>query len=277
MAADNIKGEKTKKLTTHVVLWVLAAISLLPFFWMVLASLKTLTEVEQLNPIPSVWHWENYAKVFEQVPFARYYFNSVFIAAWCTFLVVLTSSMAAFVFARLQWPGRDHVFRLYLATMMIPGLVTTIPNFSLMVKLQLLDSYQGLIIPASFSAFGTFMLRQFMMSIHPALDESAEVDGARPWQIFWDIVMPLCRPGLVTLAIFTFMGQYGSLFWPLILVKSDALRTLPIGMMYFDSQYGRQTNLMMAASVMNIIPLVVLFVAGQKFFVKGIMLGGVKG
>lgn len=277
MAAENVRGEKARKASAHVTLWVLAALSLLPFFWMVLTSFKPLSEVESPNPLPTAWHPENYRLVFEQVPFARYYFNSVFIAAWTTFLVVLTSSMAAFAFSRLRWPGRDHVFRLYLATMMIPGLVTTIPNFSLMVKLHLLDSYQGLIVPAAFSAFGTFMLRQFMLSIHPALDESAEVDGARPWQIFWDIVMPLCRPGLVTLAIFTFMGNYGSLFWPLIMVKSEALRTLPIGMMYFDSQYGRQTNVLMAASVMNIVPLVVLFVVGQRFFVKGIMLGSVKG
>ncbi|MFN3683528.1 MAG: carbohydrate ABC transporter permease [Fimbriimonadaceae bacterium] len=277
MAAENIKGERARKFAAHVTLWVLAALSLLPFFWMVLTSFKPLAEVESPNPFPTEWHPENYRLVFEQVPFARYYFNSVFIAAWCTFLVVLTSSMAAYAFSRLHWPGRDHVFRLYLATMMIPGLVTTIPNFSLMVRLHLLDSYQGLIIPAAFSAFGTFMLRQFMMSIHPALDESAEVDGARPWQIFWDIILPLARPGLVTLAIFTFMGNYGSLFWPLIMVKSEALRTLPIGMMYFDSQYGRQTNVLMAASVMNIVPLVVLFVVGQRFFVKGIMLGSVKG
>ena len=121
------------------------------------------------------------------------------------------------------------------------------------------------------------MLRQFMMSIHPALDEAAEMDGATPWQIFWDVLMPLCKSGLVTLTIFTFMGSYGSFFWPLVVVKSEHLRTLPIGMMYFDSNYGRQTNLLMAASVMNIIPLIVLFIAGQKYFVKGIMLGGVKG
>jgi len=146
-----------------------------------------------------------------------------------------------------------------------------------LIRFHLLDSYQGMIIPASFSAFGTFMLRQFMMSVHPALDEAAEMDGARPWQVYWDVLMPLCKPGLVTLAIFTFMGAYGSFFWPLIMIKSDHLRTLPIGMLYFNTDYGRQTNLLMAASVMNVIPLVVLFIAGQRFFVRGIMLGGVKG
>jgi multiple sugar transport system permease protein len=277
MAAENVKGENTRKLLTHITLVILAILSLAPFTWMVLASFKTLSEVEQVNPWPTAWHPENYLNVFEQLPFARYYFNSVFVSAWVTFLVVLTSAMAAYAFARMRWPGRDHLFRLYLATMMIPGVVTMIPNFSLMVKLHLLNSYQGLIIPAAFSAFGTFMLRQFMMSIHPSLDEASEIDGASPWRTFWEVIVPLSRPGLVTLAIFTFMGSYGSFFWPLIMIKSEHLRTLPIGMMYFDSQYGRQTNLIMAASVMNIIPLIVLFIIGQKFFVKGIMLGGVKG
>jgi ABC-type glycerol-3-phosphate transport system permease component len=244
---------------------------------MVLLSFKPLGEVEQTAPIPKHWHAANYVDVFRQVPFAHYYFNSVFVTAWVTFLVVYTSALAAFAFARLRWPGRDAVFRLYLATMMIPGLVTMIPNYSLMVRLHLLDSYQGLIVPAAFSAFGTFMLRQFMLSIHPALDESAEIDGASAWTVFWDVVMPLCKPGLATLAIFTFMGTYGSFFWPLILIKSEHLRTLPIGLMYFDSMYGTETNLIMAASVMSLVPLVALFIAGQRFFVSGIMLGGVKG
>ncbi len=266
-----------KKVFPHLLLIVIAATSLLPFLWMVLASFKPLAEVEKLNPLPTVWQPENYKKVFEQVPFARYYFNSVFVAAWVTFLTCLTSAMAGFGFARLQWPGRDKVFQLYLATMMIPGVVTMIPNYTLMVKLHLLDSYQGLIVPAAFSAFGTFLMRQFLLTIPPALEEAAELDGASPWQVFWDVILPLAKPGLVTLAIFTFMGNYGSFFWPLVMIKSEHLRTLPIGMLFFDSIYGRQTNLIMAASVMNIVPLVMLFVTCQRFLVKGIQVGAVKG
>jgi len=277
MAAENVKGSSARRFLTHLVLILFATFALAPFLWMVVASLKPLAEVEDGSFWPSQWRLDNYAQVFQQIPFARYYFNSIFVALWTTFLVVVTSSMAAFSFARLQWPGRDTLFKGYLATMMIPGLVTMIPNYSLMIRLHLLDSYQGMIIPASFSAFGTFMLRQFMMSVHPSLDEAAEMDGARPWQVYWEVLMPLCKPGLVTLAIFTFMGAYGSFFWPLIMIKSDHLRTLPIGMLYFNTDYGRQTNLLMAASVMNVIPLVVLFIAGQRFFVRGIMLGGVKG
>ena len=261
----------------HLALSLAALTMLLPFLWMALSSFKPLSEIEQLNPFPTVWHPENYLKVFQQIAFGRYYFNSVFVAAWVTFLTCITSAMAAFAFARLRWTGRDIVFRLYLATLMIPGVVTMIPNYTLMVKLHLLDSYQGLIVPAAFSAFGTFLLRQFMLTIPPALDEAAAIDGASQWRIFWDVVLPLARPGLITLAIFSFMGNYGSFFWPLILIKSEYLRTLPIGMLYFDSIYGRQTNLIMAASVMNIIPLVILFVVSQKYLIKGIQLGAVKG
>jgi ABC-type glycerol-3-phosphate transport system permease component len=281
---------------SHALLTLLAATMLVPFLWMVFASIKPLKEVEDINPFPSAWKWhditarprtvaketynqakDNYVGVFKQVAFARYYFNSLFVAAWVTLLQCLTSSMAAYAFSRLRWRGRDHVFRLYLATLMIPGVVTMIPNYTLMVKLGLLDSYAGLIVPAAFSAFGTFLLRQFMLTIPPSLDEAAAIDGASHWQIFWDVIMPLARPGLITLGILTFLGNYGSFFWPLILIKSEHLRTLPIGMLYFDTMYGRQTNLIMAASVMNIIPLIILFVVSQKFIVKGIQLGAVKG
>src|ERR1041385_6242146 len=153
---------------------------------------------------------------------------------------------------------------------MVPGVVTMIPNFALMVQLHLLDSFLGLIVPAAFSAFGTFLLRQFMLTIPSSLDEAASIDGASRWTQFWDIILPLARPGLIALMIFTFMGNYGSFFWPLILIKSEHLRTLPIGMLFFDSIYGRQTNLLMAASIMNIVPLIVLFVASQKFLIRGI-------
>ena len=264
---------------SHLLLITLACTTLLPFMWMVLASFKPLSEVQQLDPLPSQWQPENYTDVLnsKDISFKKYYFNSVFIASWVTLLVCLTSSMAGYAFARIRWPGRDHVFKLYLATMMIPGVVTMIPNYTLMVKLHLLDSYIGLIVPAAFTAFGTFLLRQFMLTIPPSLDEAATIDGASHWQIYWAVILPLARPGLIVLAIFTFMGNYGSFFWPLVLIKSEHLRTLPIGMLYFDSMYGKQTNLIMAASVMNIVPLIILFIVMQRHLVRGIQLGAVKG
>ncbi len=264
---------------SYVLLTVFACTTLAPFMWMVFASFKPLNEVQRLNPIPTEWQPENYTDVWnsKDILFKKYYFNSLFVAGWVTLLQCFTSSLAAFAFARLKWPGRDTVFKLYLATMMIPGVVTMIPNYTLMVNLHLLDSYLGLIVPASFSAFGTFLLRQFMLTIPSSLDEAATIDGANSWQVYWDVILPLARPGLIVLSIFTFMGNYGSFFWPLVLIKSEHLRTLPIGMLYFDTAYGNQTNLIMAASVMNIVPLIVLFVVMQKYLVRGIQLGAVKG
>jgi len=184
---------------------------------------------------------------------------------------------AAFSFSRLEWPGRNKVFLLYLATMMLPGLVMMIPNYQIMIRLGLVDTYLGLIIPAAFSAFGTFLLRQFMLGIPRSLDEAAEIDGASKWQVFWDVIMPMARPGLITLAIFTFMGNYNSFFWPLVMLKSTHRYTLPIGLLFFDSSQGQETTLLMAAVTMSVVPMILVFVLLQKRLVKGIQLGGVKG
>src|SRR5580704_15155017 len=174
----------------------------LPFVWMVSASFKPRREVEEVRIVPKQPTTRNYPIVLNQEPdpgthkkldlrFGRWYFNSLFMAVGTTFLQVLTSALAAYAFARMRWKGRDTVFLLYLATMMIPGVVLMIPNFQMMVSLHFLNTYHGLIIPAAFSAFGTFLLRQFMLSISPALDEAATIDGANHWRIFWDVVMPL--------------------------------------------------------------------------------------
>jgi len=262
----------------YAILVLVSATTLLPFMWMVLTSFKPLDEVTNVTPVPTKWHPQNYLDVSTQAKFfGRYYLNSLFVASWVTFLTILTSCMAAFAFARLNWPGRNQVFTLYLATMMIPGVVTMIPNFAIMVQLRFLDTYQGLIVPASFSAFGTFMLRQFMLGIPKALDEASVIDGAGAWRVFFDVIMPLARPGIITLAIFTFLGNYGNLFWPLIMVKSEGMRTLPIGLLAFDSSYNKATHLMMAAAVMSLLPPMLLFIVGQKYLVKGIQLGAVKG
>lgn len=211
------------------------------------------------------------------VTFGRFYWNSIFIASWVTFLQVITSSFAAYAFARLKWRGRDKIFMLYLATMMLPGLVMMIPNYQIMIKLGLVDTYAGLIIPAAFTAFGTFLMRQFMLSIPTSLDESAEIDGANKWQVFWNVIMPLARPGLITLTIFTFMGNYNSFFWPLVMLRTTEKYTLPIGMLFFDSSRGQSTHLLMAAITMSVLPMVVVYVLMQKQMVKGIQLGAVKG
>ena len=262
---------------TYLALLAVGLLMAAPFVWMLLTSLKTLGETEHTTWVPAAFQWDNYPQVFREIAFAKYYFNSLFVAAWVTFLQVMTSAMAAFAFSRLHWRGRDKVFLLYMTTMMIPGLVTMIPNFAVMVKLHLFNSYLCLVLPAAFSAFGTFMLRQFMLTIPPSLDEAAEIDGAGKWQVFWEVIMPMAKPGLLTLAIFVFLGNYGSFFWPLVTIKDDALRTLPIGMLYFQSDRQQAIHLLMAASVMNVIPVIILFVTLQKFLVRGIQLGAVKG
>ncbi len=304
----------------HVVLSLMAFAMCLPFLWMVLTSLKPLSEVggenwlpsptndamvERVNadgkpelvPAPGVlgaarqlfnrnWVPTNYPDVFDYenpdpnrrgIQFAQFYWNSIFVASWVTFLQVVTSSMAAFAFSRLQWPGRDRVFLMYLGTMMLPGLVMMIPNYQIMIGLGLVNTLPGLILPAAFSAFGTFLLRQFMLTVPASLDEAAEIDGASKWRVFWDVILPLSRPGLITLAIFTFMGNYNSFFWPLVMLKSPSHYTLPIGLMYFDTTRGQSTHLLMAAVTMSVAPMVIIFVLLQKHLVRGIQLGAVKG
>lgn len=261
----------------HVLLGVLSLIMVAPFIWMVLTSLKTLPELGEPGWMPAKFQWGNYPEVFFVIPFLRFMANSLVVAGWVTALQVLTSAMAAYSFARLEWPGRDRVFFLYLGTMMLPGLVMLIPNFEIMVRFGLVDTYTGLILPAAFSAFGTFLLRQFMLGIPKALDEAAEIDGASKWRIFWDVILPLSRPGLITLAIFTFVGNFQSFFWPLVMTKSVDKYTLPVGLLFFDTERGQATHLLMAGVTMSVIPLVIVFVLLQRQLISGIQIGGVKG
>jgi len=286
-------------LTSHAFLLMLCVTMALPFVWMLLTSLKPFVEVEASHWVPQQPRPANYGEVFQALrygalrgeevgqwsarqyftdsAFMRYYFNSLFIAAWVTLLECLTSAMAAYAFSRLKWRGRDKVFLLYLATMMIPGLVLMIPNFQIMRALGWVDSYAGLIVPAAFTAFGTFLLRQFMLTIPSSLDEAAEIDGASKWQVFWEVILPLSRPGLIVLCIFTFMGTYKSFFWPLVMLRTQERYTLPVGLLFFDSSQGTATHLLMAAVTMSVVPLILLFVLLQKYLVKGIQLGAVKG
>jgi ABC-type glycerol-3-phosphate transport system permease component len=283
---ESLKRTPAAAILRFVALCLLGMAISLPFVWMVSASFKPRREVEEVNIVPRQPTARNYPIVLNQAPdpgthkklrFGRWYFNSLFMAVGTTFLQVLTSALAAYAFARMVWKGRDTVFLLYLATMMIPGAVLMIPNFQIMVSLHFLNTYHGLILPAAFSAFGTFLLRQFMLSISPTLDEAATLDGATHWQIFWEIVLPLARPGLIALTVITFLGSYQSFFWPLVMLNDDQLYPLSVGMLALDSSYGRQTELIMAATVMNIAPLIAVFVVFQKFLVKGLQVGGVKG
>lgn len=261
----------------HTLMVGLSLLMVGPFVWMVLTSFKSFTEAADPAWMPGAFRWENYPEVFRVIPFLRFAANSFVVAGWVTLLQVLTSAMAAFSFSRLEWRGRDQVFFLYLGTMMLPSLVMLIPTFQLMVRFGLVDSYLGLILPAAFSAFGTFLLRQFMLGIPKALDEAAEIDGAGKWQIFWSVILPLSRPGLITLAIFTFMGNYHSFFWPLVMMKTVDKFPLPVGLMFFDSERGQATHLLMAGVTMSVVPLIIIFVFLQRQLIRGIQIGAVKG
>ena len=276
----NVKLKKGLNLFfLNLVLGGLALTLVQPFTWMILTSLKSLPETGLDTWLPKVLLWSNYPDVFsmEGIQFGRWYWNSILVAAWTTFLQVFTSSLAAFSFSRLHWKGRDKVFLLYLGTMMLPGLVMMIPNYQIMISLGLVDTYTGLILPAAFTAFGTFLMRQFMLSIPKSLDEAAEIDGASKWQLYWNVILPLSRPAIITLSIFTFIGTYNALFWPLVMIKNPEKYTLPIGLLAFDGTQGQVTNLLMAAVTMSVVPMILIFVFMQKQLVKGIMLGGVKG
>ena len=262
-----------------VLLVALAASFIVPFVWQTLLSFSSNADTELISKtgLPPAWHPENYSLMMRLIPFGKYFFNSILVAAWITLIQVVSSAMAAYAFSRIQWPGRDKVFLLYLATMMIPDVVLMVPRFTIVLGLHMYNNYAGLIIPVSFSAFGTFLLRQFMLTIPPSLDEAAAIDGASHWQVFTRVILPLARPGLIVLAIFTFLFQYNSFFWPLILIKSQNLRTLPIGLLAFDTSYGQDTPKIMAASLLAMIPAALLFIIMQKYLVKGIQLGAVKG
>jgi len=252
---------------------------LVPFVWMVATSLKEPGDVFIYPPqwIPQPVRWENYQETVTVMPFGRFYLNSAIQALSVTVLQIVTASLAAYAFARLRFKGRDLLFLLYLATMMIPFPVTMIPNFIVMRYLNWIDSFQALILPPAFSAFSTFLLRQYFMSIPMEMDDAARVDGASSFRIWWQIILPLSGPALATLAIFTFLGQWNSFLWPLIVTNSQEMWTLPVGLATFQSQYSVQWHLLMAGSVIAVLPILVIYIVGQKWFVRGITLAGMGG
>lgn len=223
--------------------------------------------------------WSNYQIVLTDpnVKLTLFAWNSLFIAVSVVVLQVLTCSLAAFAFSRIEWPGRDTIFLLYLGTLMVPGAVTMIPNYLILQHLGWLNSFFGLIIPAAASAYGTFMLRQYMLTLPKGLEEAARIDGAGPLRVWWDIVLPLCKPAIITLAIFTFSGAWGAFTWPLIIAPDEAVRVLPVALQNFSSGQSTAYTLLMAASLIMMLPMLILFIFGQKHFVKGVQLGGVKG
>ncbi len=261
----------------------LGAITMIaPFLWMITTSLSEQGAIFSERAwwkewLPTVFVWKNYVDVWKVIPFGRFYLNSIFISVALTFGQVVTSSLAAYAFARLEFPGRDKIFFGYLGTMMIPGAVTMIPVFILLRYLGWIDTYKAMILPGIFTAYGTFMLRQFFLTMPKELEDAAKIDGCSYLRIFWHIIIPLSGPALATLTTFTFMGSWMSLMWPLIVVNTSEKYPLPVGLSYFQGLHNTNWELLMAATVMMMLPILVVFIFSQRFFVEGIKLSGIKG
>lgn len=267
------------RIAAHAVLIAGSAVMLFPFLWTVSTSLKDISEVFTYPPRLSgkEWVWENYVKVWERYPFLDFFLNTVKITALVVIGQLLTSSMAGYVFARLKFRGRDAIFMLYLATIIIPVQVTVIPNFFLMKTYGLIDTHWSLILPGFVSAFGTFLLRQFFQTIPAALEEAAKIDGCNPFGIYWRIFVPLSKPAMATLGIFICNGVWNDFYNPLIFINTTSKMTLTLGLATMQGLYSTDWPVLMAATTISITPIIVLFLLAQDLFVRGVTLSGLKG
>lgn len=270
---------KPSNLVVHILLLLGAVIMVTPFFWMLSTSFKSFAESMKVPPqmVPTVWHFENYAEVLETIDFAKYYLNTILVTAGRTIGQLILCSIAAYAFACMRFPGKNIIFVGILTVLMVPSQVVMIPSFVLMRELNWLDTFYVLIIPGVFSAFGTFLMRQFFMTLPRDLEEAAKIDGCGYFRIFWQIYLPLSKSALVSLAIFTILASWNDLLWPLIMTSSEEKRVLSIGIASFQGQHGTDYPLLMAGAVMATLPIIILFIFVQRYFIEGIALSGIKG
>jgi multiple sugar transport system permease protein len=264
---------------SQVLLTIVLIVFMVPFVWMVATSLKPGNEVFGAPPrlLGSELRLANFLEAWSYVPFGRYMVNGLLVAVLGTLLVCVTSILAAYAFARLEFKGRELLFLLYLITLMVPQEVMIVPMFILMQQFGWTNSYQALILPWAFSAFGTFLLRQFFLNIPTELEEAALVDGASRLRILTSIVLPIARPAVAVLAVFTFINYWNSFLWPLIITNSTELFTVPVGLNGFLGQQGSQWHLLMAASTISMLPTVIMVLLLQRHLVRGIALSGLGG
>jgi multiple sugar transport system permease protein len=266
---------------SYIALGTLTIAMAVPFVWMISSSFKAQGYIFIYPPqwIPNPIRWQNYIEVMQKMPFVQFFFNSGKIAFLATFGQLLTCSLTAYVFARSEFPGRDLLFKILLATMMVPSQVTMIPVFIIVYRLGLMDTHLALWGPAFFGgAYGTFLLRQFFLTLPGELEDAARIDGCGRFGIWWRIFLPLSKPALTTLAIFVFMGQWNNLLGPVLYLSTKSKMTLTIGLAMFFHQWGATPwNLVMAGAVISIIPVLVIFALGQEYFVKGMIMSGIKG
>lgn len=280
---NKIKNRKRKwilKSIYHILMISVTLLYIFPFVWMFFTSIKAPTELFRLPPeiLPEKAMWINYIEVLDGVPFFRMLLNTLFVSCSVTFGQLIFCSMSGFAFARLKFPGRNALFGIFLATMMIPSMVTIVPVFTLMRQLGWIDTYQALIVPGFFgSAFGTFLTRQFFLTLPVQLEEAAKIDGAGFFKIYYKIFLPLTKPILATLGMFTMINVWNDFMWPLITIQSEHLKTITVGLATFQGIYGSKYHLLMAGTMISVFPVIILYVFLQKYFVKGITFSGIKG
>ncbi|MFC0180206.1 carbohydrate ABC transporter permease [Thorsellia kenyensis] len=252
---------------------------LTPFIWMIITSLKTQGESIQTPPtiIPELFRFENYPNILDEIPFATFYINSMLVTFSTVILQTLIACLAAYSFARLIFKGRDFIFILCVSILMVPGQAFLIPQFLIIQKIGLLNSIPGVILPTIFSIYATFLLRQFFMSIPKEMEEAALIDGYNHFQIFWKIMLPLVKPGIIACIIINGLWSWNNLMWPMIVNTSTDKLTLPVGLASLSGRAGVEYPLLMAGALMAILPMLMLFVVFQKYFIQGIANAGVKG
>jgi multiple sugar transport system permease protein len=263
----------------HLVLLPLAAVMLLPLVWTVVASFETFAETQHFPPIlrPASLRWQNYQEVLQLSPFPRWFLNTLIVTVLVVVANLLTCSLAGYAFARLRFFGRDVLFILVLATLMIPFQVIMIPTFLIVRRLGLIDTLWALVVPNLTGAFGVFLLRQFFKTLPIELEEAARIDGASRLGILFKIVLPLSGPALATLAVITFMWTWNDFLWPLVTIYSEKNMTIQLGLLTFQGAHKTNTNLLMAANVMSMLPVLGLFFVAQRYFIRGIATTGLKG
>lgn len=268
-----------RRVLLYIVLILIAVIMVVPFLWMLSTSLKTQYDAVKIPPvwIPDPPQWENYVKLFTEQPMFQFMLNTIKIVFFVVLRQLFFSSLAAYSFARISFKGRNVVFFFYIATLMVPGQVTMIPTYLMFAKAGLTDNHLALILPAFFSAFGVFLLRQFFMSLPRELEEAAEIDGCNPFMTYWRIMLPLVVPAMLTLGVFTLMNTWNDYMGPLIYLSSPEKYTMTLGIAYFKGVYTTQWNLVMAGSIVSVVPILIAYLCAQKYFIEGIAFSGVKG
>ncbi|HUF09209.1 MAG TPA: carbohydrate ABC transporter permease [Rhodothermales bacterium] len=278
---SHVTRKRVKRVLAYALLIAIAAGLMLPFLWMVSASLKGDEEIFAVPPrfIPKDIRWDNYAEVFERMPFLAYLRNTTFITVFTILGTVLSSSLVAYAFACLKWPGRDKLFLFVVATMMLPLHVIMVPLFVIFKELHWLNTYKPLIVPAWLGggAFNIFLLRQFFLGIPKELFDAARIDGCSEFRIYRTIAMPLARPALITVAILTFMFAWNDFLGPLIYLSEQSKNTLALGLALFVGQHSTEWGILMAASILMMIPMVAIFFFFQRYFIKGFTMSGLKG